>query len=66
MNKGKITLQMKSAANQLIPRYLVTYTTVMTDAAKLARDELTVCRVPDKDESTVSTSLLNRFSIRPR
>ena len=42
-----------------------THTTVMTDAAKLAREELTVCNVPDKDESTVSTSLLNRFNIRP-
>lgn len=42
-----------------------TYMIVKADAANTARDELTACSVPARDESTVSTSLLNRFSMRP-
>ena len=39
--------------------------TVMTEAAKFARDWLTCCREPAKEVSTVSTSLLKRFNMRP-
>jgi len=42
-----------------------TYAIIMTEAKKLANEELTACSELARDESIVSISFPNRFNMRP-